>query len=1690
MKNFTQITKILFTLLISVFIRSAALAQCVLPVFTSIGNSGPVCQGGTLSLNAAGTVGGVSSGFIRMAGIGANDGNRAFDQVFSSGDRAGSIARITNAQFDAIFAGQPTDAARAAALKAKYDVLMFTWASPTDNNINWGLITAYLSTGGSVFVDGDYNNVYRLNDGTSNSVNGFSTDGSYGCSYQLVSPAPFPTLVANGVNGCFENHHLMISTFPSWMKTYIAFGSQNLAVAGIYPAGNGGRLIVQGPDQDFHAFRGGNSTERNQYQICLNQIDFLKANQSGITWTGPNGFTSNDANATITNVTAANAGVYTATLTNITGGGCSVTATTTVVVTPTTPTITAASPTNICAGSSVTLTASAGTSYHWSNGATTQSIEVSTAGNYTVTVTNTGGCSGTSAPTDVTVNPLPIATASNSGPVTSGATINLAAAGGDTYSWTGPNSFTSTLQNPSIANATTANAGTYTVTVSHNGCTATSSTVVVVNTIPGGALSFNGSNYVNINNPFTAYGKEITVEWTADINPSNPLGTGIGQSTFNIDGANSMVWLMHYVAPNIEFYISDNGTWKAARAAVPPGWHHWTGVANATGIYLYMDGTLVNTNANGVSGAILNVPGSVINLGKDVRYATGRFFTGKMDEVRIWSRALCAGEIQNNVNGELSGPQTGLEEYYKLNQGNANDINTTVTTAVESSGNNRTGTLVNFDLTGTASNWIPGAITATAPPFVQPTATVTASGPLSFCPSGSVVFTANTGSGLSYEWLKNNNGIIGANSATYTATDSGTYNVIVTNNGCSATSADQVVVVQDLNPPVFTSAQANIIVALDATGNAFLADYASSATATDNCILSGITQFPAAGTALVNNVPATVTLTATDPSGNKATQSFTVTATDQTPPVLSTKNITVYLDASGNATITPASVDNGSTDNVGITTYSLDKSAFDCTSVGANTVNLTVSDAAGNQTSGSAIVTVQDTTKPAAIAQNITVQLDATGNVTITPAQINNGSTDNCAIATYALDKTAFDCSTVGTNTVTLTVTDTHGNVSTTTAVVTVQDNIPPIAIAQNITVQLDATGKVTITPEQINNGSTDNCAIGTYALNKSTFDCSNFGANTVTLTVTDIHGNASVATAVVTVQDNVPPIAIAQAITVQLDATGKATITPAQINNGSTDNCAIATYTLNKLAFDCSNVGPNTVTLTVTDIHGNAAAATAVVTVQDNIPPTALAQNLTVQLDASGKATITPAQINNGSTDNCTISTYTLDKSAFTCSNVGPNTVILTVTDVNGNASTATAIVTVQDNIKPTAIAQNITVQLDATGKVTITPSQVNNGSFDNCAIADYALDKISFDCSNVGTNNVTLTVTDTHGNVSTALAVVTVQDNVPPVVLTKNITVYLSGGNATIIPAQVDNGSNDACGIKSMSLDKTTFDCSTQGANTVTLTVTDNHGNVSTGTASVTVIGKTPTPSIAVSRADNTSTKLDANTIALGYGAQKLTLTASNPNSAPGASTFKWSPSAGLSNANIANPVFTPTQAGSYTFNVLVTSEYGCQASASVTITVIDARCGNDDKVSVCHNTGSSSNPYTQLCISANAVAVQLANGGTLGTCATPILAKTRTLEVTIPEAPKVVTLIAYPNPFGKRTTVSFTVPSAEQNVTLDVYDTMGRKVASLYSGKAEAGQTYSYPFDGTRLMFGVYFVRLTTSTGAYTFRLSMLE
>jgi len=171
---------------------------------------------------------------------------------------------------------------------------------------------------------------------------------------------------------------------------------------------------------------------------------------------------------------------YTVTGTN--GNNCTGTATVTVNVNPL-PTITViASSNTVCAGSSVTLTGIGATSYTWTGGVTNGiSFIPASTNTYTVTGTNGNNCTGTATVT-VNVNSLPGAIGNSNSSICAGSSINLSAqtVSGATYLWTGPNGYSSPIQNPVIVSASLVNAGTYSLSVSNNGCNSTASTVTVV----------------------------------------------------------------------------------------------------------------------------------------------------------------------------------------------------------------------------------------------------------------------------------------------------------------------------------------------------------------------------------------------------------------------------------------------------------------------------------------------------------------------------------------------------------------------------------------------------------------------------------------------------------------------------------------------------------------------------------------------------------------------------------------------------------------------------------------------------------------------------------------------------------------------------------------------------------------------------------------------------------------------------------------------------------------------------------------------------------------------------------------------------------------------------------------------------------------------------------------------------------
>lgn len=103
-------------------------------------------------------------------------------------------------------------------------------------------------------------------------------------------------------------------------------------------------------------------------------------------------------------------------------------------------------------------------------------------------------------------------------------------------------------------------------------------------------------------------------------------------------------------------------------------------------------------------------------------------------------------------------------------------------------------------------------------------------------------------------------------------------------------------------------------------------------------------------------------------------------------------------------------------------------------------------------------------------------------------------------------------------------------------------------------------------------------------------------------------------------------------------------------------------------------------ITLTANDgqAFANTSTATVTITLEDTEPPVALCQNAIVQLNPQGVGNITALEIDNGSTDNCQLGTFSLSQTQFSCADVGIQTVTLTVNDAIGNASTCEADITV----------------------------------------------------------------------------------------------------------------------------------------------------------------------------------------------------------------------------------------------------------------------------------------------------------------------------------------------------------------------------------------------------------------------------
>lgn len=936
--------------------------------------------------------------------------------------------------------------------------------------------------------------------------------------------------------------------------------------------------------------------------------------------------------ATTASITVNNTQDVSVTVTN--ANGCSATSAITNVIVNALPVanISSLSGNTFCQGSSVTLVASTGSSYLWSNGAITQSITVSSTQTLTVTVTNANGCSSISAPFTVTMNPAPLTTVVANGPTTfcDGSSVTLTAPTAAAYLWSSGETTQSIVASVD---------GPYSVTLTNgNGCSATSlNTNITVLALPV-VQSIAGSNAVCEGSSVQLTNATINGVWTssntsvATVN-SNGLVTGFNAGvttiTYTVTNANgcsaattmnlnvNAVTLLAPITGVTSMCLGSTtalsnaqtaGTWSSANVAIATVAANGvvTGLTsgNTTITYTYTNASGCTTSASAVV-TVNSLPTGVITANGPTTFCQG----GSVELVApsavayTWSNGATTPSITvvssgsygvsitdaNGCTGSISPISVtvnALPSAVITSSGSTACLGATVTLSASggttySWSNNANTAVINvvaantYVVTVTDANGCVNTASETVLFNANPAITLTNNGPTVFCQGGSLSVTATGGN--NYVW---SNGTIGA---TATFNQSGNYYVIVTNAaGCTSQSSlvnvtvNAVPVIAPITGSNAVCEGANMTLSSATPGGVWSVNNNFIANIDGAGNVTGLN----AGTAIV-----TYTIT-----NNGCTASASAQVNVMNNPVTPT------ITTSGATSLCPGSSvvlfasnapnyhwSNGPTTPFIVATQS---GAYTVTVIGLNGCSAT---------SSPVNVFIGDNINPVITAPlNVTVSpnigCEAVGVTLGTPV-----TSDNCSVASVSND--APSIYPIGTTTVTWTVTDGSGNVATATQLVTVVDQIAPTAFAPaNVTATAnaacEATGVELGSPIATDNCSNDlvvtNNAPATYPL----------GSTIVTWTITDGAGNATTVEQTVTVIDETAPVVLLANTSVILDANGNATINFVSLDNGSFDNCGIASVILSQTAFDCSHVGNNLVTVTIIDNSGNQAAAQVMVTV------------------------------------------------------------------------------------------------------------------------------------------------------------------------------------------------------------------------------------------------------------------------------------------------------------------------------------------------------------------------------------------------------------------------------------------------------------------------------------------------------------
>ncbi|MBZ9630618.1 tandem-95 repeat protein [Salegentibacter sp. LM13S] len=322
----------------------------------------------------------------------------------------------------------------------------------------------------------------------------------------------------------------------------------------------------------------------------------------------------------------------------------------------------------------------------------------------------------------------------------------------------------------------------------------------------------------------------------------------------------------------------------------------------------------------------------------------------------------------------------------------------------------------------------------------------------------------------------------------------------------------------------------------------------------------------------------------------------------------------------------------------------------------------------GEVNSNTAIVTITinsiDPNAPEIDCVNHEVFLDANGQATLDPEDIFAGERGNLVLSADIED---FDCSNLGENTVILTATDPDTGLSSScpTEVLVLDDILPVANCVSGYVVNLDNNGTASINPEDLDDNSTDNCGIVSWALSQTEFTTADIGEVPVTLTVRDDAGNIDSCETTVEVRDEASgEFECRENIEVFLDENGEANLNLQDLYTGDASGI---NPTASRLNFTCEDLGTAIIQL---DYSGEQTGSCMInVDVSDELPPEIDTNLVELTLNPEGFAYLEETDIL--AEDNCSEELiFRFGKSVFTCKDIGANTVNVEVEDASGNVT------------------------------------------------------------------------------------------------------------------------------------------------------------------------------------------------------------------------------------------------------------------------------------------------------------------------------------------------------------------------------------------------------------------------------------